>query len=135
MHTNVRECATSASCFFRAYVRSGKKQRAAMEDGFFTPRNLKVCKSIFKRFMSDRYNVKVDLPEPELRMFFLEIMKTVNADHGNRGMPVKKMNDLSIIIARDIYMRKYAESSEQDEDGSSPVIDPTEAHKPNVRAL
>lgn len=81
-------------------------------DAFFTPKNLKSCKSVFKKFMRDRYGVVVALPDAELRMLFLEIMKSVNNDHGYTGKPVKKLNDLTIIIARDVYMRRYA--SEED---------------------
>lgn len=85
-------------------------------EDFFTVPNLKRCKRIFKEYMRDFYNVDVTEKDADLRKFLFEIMTDVEKEYGtNPSITTKEMNNLTIKIARDMYLSDHG-GAEQEED-------------------
>lgn len=78
---------------------------------FLTVGNIKLCKAVFKRYMTEVF--AADMPpdsdregDAHVRMFLFDVMKNVRKHHGH-VRNTRKLNDLTIAIARNIYVQRH----------------------------
>lgn len=72
---------------------------------FLTVENLKVCESVFERYMLDRYNVDVRTRERNVRRLLYSIMVDVDTRMGrDANITVRQLNDITMGLARDVYL-------------------------------
>lgn len=114
-------------------------KREGESEDFFTAPNLKRCKSVFKRYMQDAYGVRIDDEESDanVRKFIFEIMKSVFDAHAGRGVATKKMNDITMNVARDAYLEHRTTRGAARPPGHADAgfLPAATATHPNVRPL
>lgn len=85
---------------------------------FLTVANMKECKAVFTQFMMDVYSIDVSEDERLLRKVLYDVMKEVDRRHGaDHNKSLKKLNNISLNMARDAFLPPDDEEDENDTKG------------------
>lgn len=92
--------------------------------GFYSKDNLKLLLTIFKDYMSEKYDINVDAVDDEasLRKMLFDIMSGVNEEcvKHKQQLPIQTMNVRVLNISKDYYLKKYPDL--KDKSGKKPNI-------------
>lgn len=95
-------------------------------DQYASVANMKLCESVFQRYMRDKYDVVIPAADARVKRILWKIMQDIKNQPPKPGMTtLRQLNDMTLNIARDVYM---AASGRQPDGGAlAPSIRPTAA--------
>lgn len=78
-------------------------------DRFLSIRNAQACLSAFSMYMLDQYGFDInnDALPVEAKKIVVQVMTSVHAKGGDDMTDIKKLNDISLSVARDFYVKEF----------------------------